>query len=61
MREDEPTGLLTDAELAQVLRVSRATVSRAARDGRLLPFDPVYVAGIRRWRRAQVDAFVKGA
>ncbi len=60
MKLDESAGLLTDAEVADALRVSRATISRAARDGRLAPLAPVYVAGIRRWRATEVRAFVAG-
>lgn len=53
--------LLTDSELAGVLRVSRSTVSRAARDGRI-PLVPVYVLGRsgRRWRSSDVAAYVAG-
>jgi transcriptional regulator with XRE-family HTH domain len=57
----EDLGLLTDSDLAGLLGVSRSTVSRAARDGRLRPLEPVYVAGsIRRWRAVEVRAFLSG-
>lgn len=47
--------LLTPAEVATRLRVSRASVSRWAKDGVL---KPIRIGGTLRFRRADVDALL---
>lgn len=47
--------LLTTAEVADLLRVSRASVSRWAKDGVLRP---IRVGGVVRFRRDDVDALL---
>lgn len=47
--------LLTPAEVASRLRVSRASVSRWAKDGVL---KPIRVGGTLRFRRADVEALL---
>jgi predicted DNA-binding transcriptional regulator AlpA len=56
--------LLSDGELADILQVSRSTISRGARDGRLFPNNevtPVYINGIRRWKASAVASFLRAA
>jgi predicted DNA-binding transcriptional regulator AlpA len=56
--------LLSDSELADILQVSRSTISRGARDGRLFPngeVQPVFIGGIRRWKASAVASFLRAA
>lgn len=50
--------LLTTQEVADTLRVSRASVSRWAKTGVL---SPIRVGGIVRFRRTEVDALLEPA
>lgn len=56
--------LMTVAEVAEALRISDETVHRWAREGRLpaiwLPGGPVERSGLKRFRRADVEAILRG-
>ncbi|MCI1833925.1 MAG: helix-turn-helix domain-containing protein [Bifidobacterium tibiigranuli] len=61
---EEPELMLDDSDIARLLRISKSTVSRRCADGRLFPrgshIEPVYVGKhLRRWRAAQVMAFLR--
>lgn len=49
--------LLTQTEAARYLRVSRSTVFRMCRDGELTP---VYVRGLKRYRREDLERIARG-
>lgn len=52
---DSDPQLLTSAEVAALLRVSVATVNRWTKAGTIVA---VEVGGVRRFRRADIDALV---
>lgn len=53
-----PDDLLTSAEVADLARISRATIGRAVKKGRLTPLRTP--GGHFRFRRSDVDALLAG-
>lgn len=54
----DPNELLTRKEVGRIIKVSATTVRRWDKAG-LLPLPAFELGGVRRWRRADIDAWVR--